>query len=241
MGNNTVISLPLHVRNTYLLQVIAKVVGQQWAQEGSYDTKTVINLADGRSDFINAPRPFDATQPASRENAWSIDFAQRNKGFSIDFSNSKEAGHGSMDFVDACGNPHSWYFHAENEDEVEKSLRPGVHGLAVAVGRRVVKFFGGRLVENDFHEEVSLKVSNAHAVFPKKLATQSSDDRWYQFHNALHAEPRLTASELGAAMDQHGSNELHRELFDYLQKLEYRDHLEEVLPRVEAGRAKPRL
>lgn len=239
MAENTIISIPLHVRNDYLVQVIAKVVGEEWVHEGTRDAQKVIK--NGRSYIMEVPIPFDVDQPTSKENTWSIKFSRRNKGLGIDMSASKDAGHGSLAFVDASGNPHSWYFHAENENEVDKLLRPGSHGFAVAVGRRVVKFFGGHLIETDFNDKVSLQVPNARAKFPKKLPTQSSDDRWYQFYNALQSEPVLSASELKSAMDQHGGNEGHQELLQYLQVQEKRDRLDEVLPQAAAGHSKPRM
>ena len=230
MGVSTKIKLPLSVQTDRLCLVIGKIVGAPVHLKTFPEQK--LSRRTRGFDTIEVPVPFDPAQPSSKDNPWHVSFAGPwdARPHTQAASGGGELSHGTLVFTDQAGNTHHWFFHQETEDEDHKLLSPGSHGLGVAVGRRLVKFFGGRLKESDATDDppYDLRVSNARAKFPEKKRHQVGDDRWYQFHNALNAEPVLSVQELAAAIDQHGGNDDHRALLASLEAYERKQALEAV-------------
>ena len=230
VGTSTKIILPLSVSVDRLCMVIGKVVGAPVHLKTFPDQK-LFHRKRG-FDTIEVPVPFDPDRPSSRDNPWHVAFsgawADRPRAESP--AGSGELSHGYLVFTDQAGTAHRWFFHQETEDEDHKLLSPGSHGLAVAVGRRLVRFFGGKLKEADTRTEpeFDLRVGNARAKFPEKKRHQVGDARWYQFHNALNAEPVLSVQELASAIDQYGGNDSHRALLASLEAYERKRALEAV-------------
>lgn len=229
MGVNTKIRLPLHVSTDRITQFVARVAGHPIGQDSFSDH--TIHRVNGRLETISTPRPFDPSLPSSKANSWHVEFVgPYDQRPHIKASEGNGLGFGSLIFRDAVGHSHSWYIHAETENEDFRELSPGCHGLAVAVGRRLVKFFGGNIQYSDAREDrpFDLRVSNTQATFPKKLKSQSSDDRWYQFHNALFSEPVLSSQELKQAIDEFGANDYHLQLLEHLVSSEKKAELERI-------------
>ena len=231
VGTSTKIILPLSVSVDRLCMVVGKVVGAP-VHLKTFPGQNLVRKRSHGFDTIEVPVPFDPDRPSSRDNPWHVAFsgARADHPRTESPAGSGELSHGYLAFTDQAGTAHRWFFHQETEDEDHKLLSPGSHGLAVAVGRRLVRFFGGKLKEADTRAEpeFDLRVSNARAIFPAKKRHQTSDDRWYQFHNALNAEPVLSAKELAEAIDQHGGNEDHHALRKSLETYERKLALEAV-------------
>lgn len=229
MGVNTKIKLPLHVSTDRIAMFVARVAGHPIVQESFPDQTT--HRVNGRWEVTKTPREFDPSQPCCQENQWHVEFVG---GYDarpqIKPSEGNGLSFGTLVFLDANDNSHFWYIHAETENEDFRELGPGCHGLAVAVGRRLVKFFGGEMLDSDAVETrpFDLRVPNARATFPKKLRHQSSNDRWYQFHNALFNEPVLSAHELESTIAKFGGNEDHLALVEALRAQERKAALEQV-------------
>lgn len=238
MGVNTKIQLPLHVRGDYVLQVIGKVVGEPWTK-GTFGKDKSVRI-DGRWRTVKEPLAFDPDQPPSRANPWHVRFENPNmKVQPSDFTHSLA----TMIFTDASGAHHGWYWHTEDENERFKQLTPGAHALAVAVGRRLVAFFGGQIIYNDTNDKINYKVAVSKARFPKMKPSQTSNDRWDQFHGLLAEEPMLTAAELRKAIARMGTRPCDEQLLAKLEVLESAEQLDEALPTADAQakRNTPRL
>jgi len=218
MAVNTRIILPIHVNAERVAKLVAKIAGAQ--------TELAFLDSDKRKKLVLNP---DA--PSCEENPWTVNFVGSFKDRPhIETDSSRGFASGDLVFMDAAGNKHSWFYYLQGDHEDRQELMPGCHGFSVAIGRRLVRFFGGALVESDAvsSEDIKLRVPNARAKFPKKHKSQSSNDRWYQFQNALNNEPVLSYHELKDAMDSYGGVEKHQELLDYLEVLDRRQALEKI-------------
>ena len=240
MGVNTKIQLPLHVRGDYVLKVIAKVVGEPWSK-GNFGKDRIIHI-NGRMETIKETIPFDPDQPPSETNNWHLQFENLHKTLKIQPSGFTHEMSTVM-FTDAGGTSHGWYFHTEDEHERFKQLSPAAHALAMAVGRRLVSFFGGQIIYHDSNDKVNYRVSATKARFPKMKSSQTSNQRWDQFHGLLADEPMLTAAELRKAIERMGTRESDECLLKKLEAIEKAQRLDQALPSAsEAGRRKgPRL
>jgi hypothetical protein len=182
MGISTRINLPLHVSASGVLQVIGKCVGAVFTVK-TFDLTSV-----------KTPIP-DMNKPSSKENQWFVDFSNKN----LKVNSEGRLDYGTFEFEDMALNKYQWLFHQETEHEDHKSINPGSSAMAVAVGVRLVKFFGGSVQFCDHTDKADYIVNAKKAVFPPKTNGQSSDDRWYQYQNALRGLPVLTIKELEAA------------------------------------------
>ena len=181
MSTSTDILLPLHVRSERLLDVVCKIMNIPYKIQ-PLQTKNA-----------------DVSQPCSETNSWHISFEGLGKthGFLIipmgqDLQIDMSMSH--LRFPHMGPRPASWAFFQETEYEEHKMLMPNASVFAVAVGRRLVGFFGGVLkFTGEYKDHV---VDPELAVFPPKTNGQDSDDRFYQFYNALAALPRLQTADM---------------------------------------------
>ena len=131
--------------------------------------------------------------------------------------------HGTFVFQDPLGQCWDWFAHlTDEEDHPGIILRPGSHVMAVAVGKKLIEMFGGSMIYNDSND-IKMTILNKDALFPKKLKKQSSNDRWYQFYQALHDIPILRVDDF-AWVERHvhsvGSNEKCETLIQALPELQ---------------------
>ena len=240
MGVNTIIQLPLHVRADYVLQVIAKVVGEPWTK-GNFGKQRSTRV-NGRWETIVEPIAFDPERPPSPGNPWHLQFERLHTSLKVQPADTSH-NIATMIFTDLGGERHGWYWHTDDPDEQFKTLSPGAHALAVAVGRRLVAFFGGQIIYSDATDKVNYKVSSTKARLPKKKAAQTSDDRWYQFYELLAEEPLLTAAELRKAIERMGSRDCDDRLLAKLEIFEKAQKLDQALPApsLDLKRTSPRL
>ena len=228
MSIGTKIFLPLWSSSKHVCDVIAKVIGVEFE----------IKQFDSVSYSINSDLP------SQKDNAWF-------HVFSSDIKNQTflklEANHFFSDMLDInfkglSGERHQWHFFNETEYEDCKLLNPSSSALAIAIGIRLIKFFGGYIQFNDCDEKINLKVPNSKAIFPKKTKSQTSDDRWYQFQNALYHEPLLTTKELLFALKNCSYNTISSEkMLEKLTIIESREDLNKKLPDASKIKTKPRL
>ncbi len=187
--SNTNIQLPLHVDLRRLKHVIGKVVGVK------HEVTTHEKQSGSFRNPVRYKEPFDYEKPASETNQWHHDFDDKH----VFVSEVPQAGFSQVNlhFVDGANTTWTWLYHAEDKDDDRfKTLAPSSHAMGIAVGIRLVQFFGGNLTFNDNYDEPDLVVEPKRALFPTKKRNQSSNDRWYQFENALRAVPALTSQEL---------------------------------------------
>lgn len=213
MSGSTKIYLPLHVRSRHILVALAKISGTAFEQ----------------IPFKGGTGLVDTSCPAGVKNPWKAVPEDSEKEPRVSLSHALE--HGYLNFYDAAGQNHEWIFHQEISEEEAKLLSPGSHGFAVAVGRRLVRFFGGELVYNDEHndrDDCDESVSPHSARFPPREKNQNNDERLYQFQNTLFAEPMLSARELKVCLEQFDGNSTHRKLLDYLTIIQNKKSLEGI-------------
>lgn len=236
MGSSTKIYLPLHVKGENVLFVIAKVVGEEWVQ-GNFGKQV---FERGSLTQKNLPKPFDPTRPGSEENDWHIKFVRRDDKLAVKAA-SERMDYGYMHFGDAAGTEHAWFWSVEDECETHKTLSPGAHALGMAVGRRLVAFFGGSICYNDSNDDINYRVSPASAKLPRfKTGKQTSNERWFQFYNLLYNEPLLKAAELRRAIARQGNRSSDEKLLTHLERLEAAEKLERRLPEASSENPLPR-
>ena len=185
MSEDTHIIFPVHIRSKHILCVVAKIMAVP---------HTIGAHRGGR---------IDPSRPAGLDNRWHIAFDDSHQqiGFvAVDSEITKtDSGISDLTFTDPAGGRHSWMFFPESDFEDRKVLLPNAGALPVAVGRRLVEFFGGQLQFRGARDDVV--VDRSQALFPQRTHDQDVDERYFQFQNALAAVPRLSAQELvqGAA------------------------------------------
>ena len=236
MAVNARIYLPLSAKSQCILETIGKVAGAPTTIE-TFPLPTGLPRRLGQPDSMPPAHPaFDPKQPSSDGNPWHVRVARKAIHMAVtpnDFS------FGSLVFQDAAGGCHQWTFHTEIEDEHSKQLSPGSNALAVAIGRRLVRFFGGKLIPCDSTDRVDLTVSNAKARFPTIRAGQTSNDRWHQFHNALASEPVLSSAELRQALSTHGDFSGDEALLHCLESRERHQSLQGSVSEAHTSRLTP--
>ena len=235
MSSNTQIRLPSSTPNGRILDVISRLVGQSFVQVPQ-------NKSDRRSFG-------DPTQPATEDNPWTVDFDEvpgragnprAGRGIQAIDPYGFDAEMAQVQFRDAGGNYHCWYLHMPGSDEQDfKLLSPGAHALALAVGRRLVDFFGGNLTEDDSSDSVDYRVRPAKALLPPKTKDQEPNDRFYQYHNALANLSPLTTLDLEWAEERMGTGDAHmpslKRALDELERIRdiaaLKASMEETLPK----------
>lgn len=209
MSNDCRIELPLHVRSKQVLEVIGKLLGMP------FEVKTDKKPPRGwMSSNSSENCSFDSTLPCSPENDWYLFFNDSLKQESyINIINII-----SMKFEDLAGSGYDWNFHVETVDENCKLLTPNSYLVAGAVGKKLVDFFGGTVI---YSEDKELEYKNNTPLFPPKLSTQTSNDRYYQFYNSLYSIKMITANDLLEAENKvYIRTERDNKLIEYLKVYE---------------------
>lgn len=196
MAASLEILLPLHVRSSRILLVMGKLAGVPWSYSTHFNANAQGLLTDTNGHAGDEPG-FCTQQPASPTNDWHIRFLEKRKevfGFtSLGNGISEEISSAYLNFPDVAGTPHCWYFFQETEYENGKLLAADVTPLYVALGQRLVMFFGGNISIG------GIVLFEAPSPPDNQGTDLSSDDRWYMFFNALNQTPLLTPQEIQAA------------------------------------------
>ena len=209
--NEFTIRLPLHTRNDRLALVLAKLMGEPFA--------LTVSQSDG------AWREFDLEIPSGPHNPWQVLFERRLELDPRPFQ-GKRMDHATFVLRDRTGEEHTWLYFPDSE-RAKTLLLEGA--LALAVGRRLVDFFGGSLCDA-VSEETIHRVAFDKALYPQVRALQTDTDRWHQFQNVLRDFPELRAQELEAAMAETCEWITARPLAQALAARERADQLETVTP-----------
>lgn len=181
MGVDINIKLPLHLKASHLLKVMAKLSGHEMIKRPLGDDEETVDL----------------NLPCEKDNAWSIRFDKDN--IRIDHKPEIDADFSMIEYVNTIEENRTLYFHRIPEDEDCQLLTSRSNPWNVALGNRLIEFFGGSIIYNDSYDKADKKVINKNAIFPRRLPTQVGDDRFFQFYNALDQLKPITAEEvLGA-------------------------------------------
>lgn len=181
------IILPFYITNAQILKVLAKVVGAPF-------TKNPVMQDD---DKINPDLP------CSNSNIWSINFNKNDVYY--EHRMPKNADNVSFVFKDFSETEHEWGALGTNWQTVEgKNLNPISTSVNLAIGKRLVDFFGGYIhIEKIcvYDPEKSIYTSLEPAL--DKIKYNPFDSRkdelnylWHLFENELDKESLLTLEEL---------------------------------------------
>jgi hypothetical protein len=218
MGINARIYLNPHTNATHVHEVCQKVVGV------NFNIKT---FSKGGIDSI------DLKKPSSKENSWYLKPGKESQG-NIELS---DVNYFNLNFKDVADNSYSCLFHFNVEDDEysfnnEKLMGPPSTPVWCAIGKRLIDFFGGKMLYSDAVDFDELKnwYFCETPKFPSKTKGQSGDDRWYQYYNLLKNEPLLTHKEIIDMKDKTSYwNERDSSLSDYLSKYEFAVSLSDSL------------
>lgn len=233
MGINANIYLPAHVKTQQVFEVIQKTMGAEFVKSTFPEQKhTYMN---GRRTTVEVPVPFDPDAPSNEANPWRMELAKTAKG-EIEL---KDVSYFTFTFYDMADNHyHSLYFleTEENERALEpgcKSLNPPPTTAWCIVGKRLVDFFGGKMMYSDARDEDEPDnwYHNKNPIFPVKSPEQSSNDRWYQYQNALNETPMISVKEMKEMEDYatYSNSERDIKLIEVLTKFERFQALETKL------------
>jgi hypothetical protein len=211
MGVDTKIILSPHAKAEQVLEVIQKIIGVEF----EYHTFEKV-----KPDFA---------KPSSKDNAWHC----KPKESSDNYIKLEAVDYFTLHFKDCAGNQYYTLFHLDNEDydtELSKLMGPRSTGVWCAIGKRLVDFFGGKMMYadcNDWDDPNNWYISKNSPKYPMKVKGQSGDDRWYQYYNALNNEPILDSKEI---LDMQSRTAYWSEREDTLvEKLEYNKY---ILPKI---------
>jgi hypothetical protein len=130
-------------------------------------------------------------------------------------------GGGSVVFYDCAKNRHEWLFNQVNSITNCKCFTPGSTAMAIALGTRLVKFFGGRVVEAEHPSGVILWRAGGQGGLTErdgdnvglltvkeiqdanKIAKYKNLVEQRELCGALRAIEQLTAMEIGVAKGTH--------------------------------------
>ena len=181
MGVDVKISLPLHVKGEYLLLVLAKLADLPLEKVSIGDKEADLNLA------------------CSMDNTWCLWSSEDDISFKMESKISPDCG--TIIYRNAFDR-RSLFYHRITEDEDRQLLSARSNPWNLALGERLVRFFGGSFIANDCSEKVDLRISNKKALFPRRVSTQDNNDRFYQFYNQLDQLPPISAFEVIKAFGQ---------------------------------------
>lgn len=191
--------------------------------------KVILQIIGHQADYrVFDKKAFDITQPTSRDNPWHMRF-DRSLGSP---ENSSVTGCVTINFQTLDNKNYSWHCSLESDNEEGKVILPGSYGFSMMVGKRLVDFFGGRVLFSDMYDwtDEIYAYTNKTPLYGKKTRSQNSDDRFYQFYNALNITEPLSEKDIlwfekrGIGMDEDGMNIVHQ-----INVAIFHHHLEEKL------------
>lgn len=196
MGASTVINLPAHASSRKILEVVGKIAGMECGVSSFEE-----NSFSGKRSRVP---PYDSSRPIGADNQGTVEFAAPRENFQLISSDYPyELGDGKILFSDMTGERHAWFLNIDaDKEDGSRTLRPGSHPLAAAIGARLVDFFGGSVVFNDGKDDAPgniYRVAKSKAKFPPRKKEDVDSSRFYLFQNLLLGEPVITVAEIEAA------------------------------------------
>lgn len=201
-----------HAKVEKIFEVIKKIVGHEFEY-----------------DFFGSQPDFNL--PTGDNNSWFLTFKENpdNK------VHLEEPSWFVLYFKDISGSRLDLSIHTDNEDghlPICKLLNSQSSATWCAIGKRLVDFFGGKIIYNDYKDLED--PNNCYLVenpkYPAKISGESSDDRWHIYYNLLKDEGTLTSKEI-KDMEKYSSmlTEKDKQLISYLEKFEQMIELKDEL------------
>lgn len=181
MSSSTRIYLSNHAKTEQVFEIIQKVMGADFTQ----------STTGGRS--------INKNKLCSENNPWIIKF-KKNPDNVIKLSDTS---YFNFYFLDPIGNKQStmYFFDGMESDysyEQEKYMNPDSTAIWAVLGKRLVDFFGGKVLFNESSDSDNLDnwyVCN-NPKFPKRTKENDNNERYFLYHNLLFKEDLINSSEL---------------------------------------------
>ena len=180
MGIDVSIYLEPHAKTEQVFEVILKLFGNEFEQQ--------IFSGDKKPDFNQNP---------SLTNKWYLE-PKKNSLNEIELSDHS---YFRFNFTSCIGENFSTLLHLDCDEghlPTSKALMPRSTAIWCAVGKRLVDFFGGKLVYSDSTDEDDpinyYLVTNPK--FPAKQKDEDSNERFYKYYTLLHNERVITSQEI---------------------------------------------
>lgn len=208
MGIDTRIYLNNHAKPQHIFDVLQKIVGVD------FEIRT----------FDDDKHKVDVNKEAGPDNRWYLKPNKLSKGEIIPSSIS----YFTLDFCDIANNDYHCLLHFDIEDDDnilnnEKMLSPPATAIWCVLGKRLIDFFGGKMLfadSSDYDDPKNWYYCN-NPKFPAKTKEQKGDDRWYQYYNNLSKESLITSKEINDMKEKSSYwNDRDISLFNYLEKYE---------------------
>lgn len=216
MGIDTRIYLNTHAKPKDIISVILKSLGHEF---------------DYRSNKLKIQ--IDPNHLSSKSNPWKL--VVNNSDYNIKLSDPE---YFELNFEDPCKQKYQTLLFLNIEDDPnlynnEKLLSPRANEIWLSIGKKLVDFFGGKMMYADCNSDTDPNnwYINKKGLFPKKTKSQDGDERWYQFQNCLNKVKRITKLEL-EDMKKHSAypnDERIPNLKYYFDKLEMAEQLSKTL------------
>ena len=215
MGTDTRIYLSNHAKTEQVFEVIQKIMGADFTQ----------SALGGKS--------INKNKPSSEGNSWYIKF-KKNGSNDIKLSDKT---YFQFYFLDPIGNTQSTLYFFEGTENAysydqEKYMNPSSSAIWGVLGKRLVDFFGGKVLFSDSAD--SDNPDNWHICenpkFPKRIKGDDDNERYYLYNNLLFNEKLITSNELEKMREvTRYWDEDDSKLLDYLKKYEEAKELSDSL------------
>ena len=180
MGVDTKIYLENHANVEKVYDVIARTLG---AELKKYSSKGLSNL--------------DVDEPSWNGNDWNVSVIHDSRnGFKY-----VRPTYFDLTLYDVCGQHyHTLFFYDVDDNEYaqngERLLNPNASGVWLAIGKKLVDFFGGKMLisDADSWEDPNNWYVKEEGTYSKKI--NHCDDRWYAYVNALDKTLPLSKEDL---------------------------------------------
>lgn len=139
--------------------------------------------------------------------AYRRDFGQGHSGWSavVDGISYRAEGHGrfptlvQVGFSDALGRERHAYYFPRHRATGGPMIRPRSTPFWIAIGRRLIQVFGGKLNYQDSDGEINEEVDPADAQLTAEDCDEGNNEGFYKRQNALMSARALTPEELISA------------------------------------------
>lgn len=185
MGVDVYIEVPIYTPHRKIMQVMTKLMGHEATPTTSQDDRI---------------KRIDFSKPATSINNWHIRFdrslAQMQTPESLGDFNFAD-----FIFYDLAQQDHHWFFNHEPQyGNPFKRFLPGSTALNIALGKRLVEVFGGKVTYQDHTVDEFYEVSVENALYQpfaeKGSTTQEQNEHWYGWQNLLAGYPCITVDEV---------------------------------------------
>ena len=190
MSSDTIIHLPMHCSARQVLHVIGKLTGLDAPQK----TGVPDGMAHPSQDVLSR---VDTACESSASNPWYLDWEPLKSALYMTGDNGNGSDYFSLHYSTPTGFRHMLLF-PHCEWEVSKLMNPNSTAFAIAIGRRLLDFFGGQMWNDDGgnRRPADYSIDLLATTFPPRKYHQSPEDRWYQFQNLVHQMVCLSPGEM---------------------------------------------